>query len=123
MSTYIKTQTASLIASVIDFIVTIICREVLGFWYVAATITGTLAGGIINFSLGRKWVFRKQDTKLQIQLLRYFLIWNGNFLLNVTGVFIMTSYMGINYIISKVFTSVLLGTTYNYLLQKKYVFR
>lgn len=42
MFTFLKAQAASLAASAVDFLVTIIAVELCGFWYVAGTIVGTM---------------------------------------------------------------------------------
>jgi putative flippase GtrA len=89
----------------------------------AATIIGTICGGVVNFLLGRQWVFKGKGISIHRQASRYSLVWSGNFLLNVSGVFVMTGYLHANYILSKVFVSIVIGCTYNYLLQKEYVFR
>ncbi len=123
MRAFIKTQWASAIASCVDFGITVACREALGFWVMAATIIGTICGGVVNFLLGRQWVFKGKGISIHRQASRYSLVWSGNFLLNVSGVFVMTGYLHANYILSKVFVSIVIGCTYNYLLQKEYVFR
>ena len=57
------------------------------------------------------------------QILKYILVWNGNLLLTSSGIFLVTHYMEINYAISKIMISVLVGISYNYLLQKNFVFK
>lgn len=123
MVTFLKSQAASFMGSAVDFLVTILGVELLGWWYVAATVTGSISGGITNFTLGRNWVFQASRNTIPGQLIKYFLVWNGSLALNATGVFALTHYAGISYIVSKLFTSVLVGFSYNYIIQKKYVFK
>ncbi|WP_205499670.1 GtrA family protein [Rufibacter psychrotolerans] len=123
MQTFIKAQTASLGATVVDFLVTVLAVEIFKSWYVSASFMGTVCGGIFHFSLGRSWVFHSQDPKVGTQAMRYFVIWNGSLFLNAAGVYLITHYAGISYIISKVISSLLVGIGYNYLMQKKFVFR
>ncbi|HEU0109866.1 MAG TPA: GtrA family protein [Flavisolibacter sp.] len=123
MRTFAKAQVASLIASIVDYWFTIIAVELFGLWYVSASACGTMAGGITNFSLGRNWVFRNREKAAQAQLFKYGVVWCGYLVLTTTGVFMLTHYMNLNYIISKVVVSLFMAVSYNYPLQKKYVFR
>ena len=123
MLTFAKAQFASFIASAVDYFITIFCVELLGFWYVIGSSTGTIFGGLTNFSLGRHWVFRGGEALRRIQLMRYFLVWLGYLTLATFGVYLLTHLGGINYIVSKITVSLFLAVTYNYPLQKKFVFR
>ena len=122
MSTFLKAQASSTLSTLFDFLTTIVCKEFFYFWYVIASLLGTLVGGITNFTLGRVWVFNGKDKRMPVQVIKYLLIWNGNLLLSTLGVFIITHYLGLNYIISKIIVAVIMGVTYNYMLQKKFVF-
>ena len=123
MLTFAKAQFASFIASVIDYFVTIFCVELFGFWYVIGSSTGTIVGGITNFSLGRHWVFRGGEVERKVQLVRYIFVWLGYLVLVTFGVYLLTYLGGINYIVSKLTVTLFLAITYNYPLQKKFVFR
>jgi putative flippase GtrA len=122
MSTFIKAQASSIIATFFDLLTTIVCKEFFYFWYVIASLLGTIVGGTTNFALGRNWVFNRKEKKIPMQVVKYLIIWNGNLLLSTLGVFIVTHYLGLSYIISKIIVSVIVGVSYNYLLQKKFVF-
>jgi putative flippase GtrA len=121
-TTFIKAQTSSIISTLIDFSVTIIFKEFFQFWYLIASIAGTFAGGATNFALGRHWVFDAKGKKMHRQIIKYIITWLGNLLLTTLGVFIVTHYIGLSYIISKVIVAVFVGVGYNYMLQKKFVF-
>jgi putative flippase GtrA len=102
MATFIKAQAASLAATGFDFLTTIV---------------------LVNFMVGRLWAFNASEGKIEWQFIKYVLVWTGNLLLNAAGVFIITRYIGFNYVVSKVITSVVVGIGYNYVLQKTFVFR
>ena len=123
MIRFAKAQLASFVASVVDYFVTILCVEVLGFWYLAGISTGTIMGGMTNFSIGRHWVFRGGERERNIQLFRYFLVWTGYLLLTTIGVYLLKHFGHQHYLISKVSVSLFLAIAYNYPLQKRYVFR
>ncbi|WP_461453082.1 GtrA family protein [Mucilaginibacter sp.] len=122
MSTFIKAQASSIISTGADLLTTVICKEFLGIWYVAASFIGTFVGGATNFGLGRRWVFDGRHKKVPVQLVKYLITWSGNLLLTTSGVFIITHYCGISYFISKIIVAVTVGIFYNYMLQKRFVF-
>lgn len=123
MVTFIKANVASIIASVCDYLVTIFAVQQLGMDVVIGGITGTVTGGIINFWIGRQWVFSATENRPHKQAFRYGIVWTGNLLLNATGMYIFTKLAGIYYVAAKVITSVLVAIGYNYPLQKRYVFK
>ena len=122
MFTFFKANVASLVASAFDYGVTIMAVQIFSVNVVIAGIIGTVCGAFIHFIMGRHWVFVAYQSKSSGQLKKYLLIWLGNLVLNATGMYVFTE-MGVNYIITKVGTSILVGWTYNYPLQKGYVFK
>jgi putative flippase GtrA len=121
--TFAKAQIASLAASIVDYWCTVIGVELVGLWYVWASALGTIIGGITNFSLGRNWVFRQKERARHRQMIKYLVVWMGYLLLTTCGVFLLTHYTHLNYIFSKVSVSLVMAVSYNYPLQKKFVFR
>jgi putative flippase GtrA len=123
MIKFLKAQASSLIATIADFLVTIVCKEVLGVWYLLANILGVITGGLVNFWINRDWVFDGREKAARYQAIRYFIIWTGNLALNASGVWLLTQYSSYNYLTSKIVVSLIVGWTYNYFLQKNYVFK
>jgi putative flippase GtrA len=123
MITFTKAQLVSLIVTGLDFLVTLLLVQWAGVPYLAGSATGTLSGGTAHFMISRTWVFQAQERKWSAQLTRYMLVWIGNFLLNVSGLYLLTHYTGINYLIAKIIIAIIVAVFYNYVLQKKYVFK
>ncbi len=123
MATFIKAQAASLAATIVDFSTTLILVELFHCWYLTGSVTGTVAGGVTNFMMGRQWVFRATEKGVPLQALKYLLVWTGNLVLVSGGVYILTHYGDVKYIVSKIIVSIIVGFTYNYLMQKKFVFK
>lgn len=120
---FFKAQASSLIATATDFALTIFLVEVVHFVAIVAAAIGTITGGVVNFLLGRNWVFRAGAKPIPKQAIRYLLVWIGNFFLNIAGMALMVNLLDANYIFSKILISLLVGVFYNYLLQGKYVFK
>lgn len=121
--TFLKAQCTSLAASGVDYVVYGLLYYVFGIWYLAATVTGLVAGGIVSFMMGRNWVFQKGKRSMKIQALLYIAVWYGSLLLNTAGVYLVTEGLHIDPTISKILVSVAVGISYNYLLQKHLVFK
>jgi putative flippase GtrA len=83
----------------------------------------TICGGIVNFLIGRNWVFDSKSNKVHKQAVRYGIVWGGNLFLNTAGMFVLTKGLKVHYVVSKIFVSLLVGFFYNYTLQKRYVFK
>lgn len=123
MMQFLKAQASSLIATVADFLCTVVLKEFFGVWYFLANIIGVAAGGVVNFYVNRDWVFEGTHKAIKLQAVRYFIIWTGNLLLNASGVWLLTQFGPFNYIVSKVVISLVVGWTYNYFFQKNFVFK
>jgi len=123
MITFTKAQLIALLATGVDFGITWLLVALAGAPPVAGGATGTLCGGVTHFMISRNWVFNAQERKWTGQLNRYVLVWIGNLVLNVSGLWLLTHYTGMNYLIAKIITAVLVAVLYNYQLQKKFVFK
>jgi putative flippase GtrA len=123
MITFTKAQIASLLATGVDFLVTVLLVQVAGAPYLPGSATGTISGGVTHFMVSRNWVFNAQEKKWAAQLPRYILVWIGSLLLNVSGLYLLTHYTGLNYLLSKIAIAIGVAVFYNYTLQKRYVFR
>ena len=120
--TYIKAQGSSLTASAVDFSITVIATNFFGLWYVMASVLGTVSGGVVNFYVNRKWVFESQSPNMKRQIARYILVWVGNLIIVTAGVYLLTHFFNLNYVLSKIIISVITGLSYNYIMQKQFIF-
>lgn len=122
MITFLKANMASLVASGCDFLMTVLLVQWCKADVVAAAVAGTVTGGVLNFLMGRHWVFQADEERTIRQLFKYALVWTGNLLLNTGGVYLLASIAGLHYAASKVITALMVAFLYNYPLQKKFVF-
>lgn len=123
MLTFLKANISSSFASFFDYLVTIFLVSFFRVDVVIASTTGTVFGGILNFMIGRNWVFQSKKRKVHQQAVRYGMVWVGNLLLNTGGMYLLTKIFRVHFIPAKVFVSLLVGFGYNYTLQKRYVFK
>jgi putative flippase GtrA len=84
---------------------------------------GTVAGGVVNFLLGRLWVFNARDHEKSLQVMRYVIIWAGSLIINTLGVFLLTEVLKMHYLLSKALISITVGVMFNFYFQKSFVFK
>jgi len=122
MQTFIKTQAALIAGSVADFLVTFLLVNHFNCWYIAGTLGGNITGAAAQFVLSRNWVFNTCGKRVRDQLIKFILMWLGNIALSVAGVYALTNFVHLHYLVSKLIVSVVLGVSYTYLVSKKFVF-
>ena len=123
MRTFTKAQAASLVASCVDFLVTWLMVRQLQAPPVAGSVTGTICGGVTHFLISRNWAFSAQEKKWTGQLTRYVLVWIGNLILNASGVWLLYHIAGWSVWPAKIVTAIGIAVFYNYVLQKRFVFK
>ena len=121
MYTFLKAQASSLISTAVDYVAMILGVEFIGMAYGTASAVGNLAGAVANYSINKKWVFSSSLNQTQ-SIIRYIIVWLGYVALSSSLVVLLTFYTNFNYIAVKTIVAVALGISYNYLLQKKFVF-
>ncbi|MDP4265971.1 MAG: GtrA family protein [Bacteroidota bacterium] len=120
---FLKAQSASVCSSILDFSITIFLTEIIGIWYGFSSVTGTFSGGIVSFLLNRTWVFRTVDENKFVQIQRFVLVWISSLILNFSGLLLLTKYLNINYLISKIIISIIVGILFRYNLHRIFVFK
>jgi putative flippase GtrA len=120
---FLLAQIAAFIGTAVDFGVVIFLTEFFGIWYVISNAIGATYGAVTNFFLGRNWVFLSTKNKVSHQAFRYFLVATGSMILNTLGVYLLTEFTSLNYIYSKIIVAVIIAFTFNFLLQKYFVFK
>ncbi len=122
MIIFLKAQLSSCIATIVDFSFTICLIEGIAFHYIMATALGAIAGAVTNFTINKYWSFGKKKN-VRKQAVRYLFVWLGSITLNVTGSSLFLNVFAMPYTFSKMVVAFLVGFTFNYMLQKYYVFK
>ncbi len=121
---FLRAQVASLVSTAADFATTFLCKDIFGWWYVLATAIGALVGTIVNFLMGRNWVFVSKERGVWSQALRYGVISLGSLFLNTAGVWIWVESTSEAWVYpSKVVVGILVGFTWNFFMQKNFVYK
>ncbi len=93
---FMKAQLSAQIATVIDFLITILLVKLFGIYYLYATFIGSVVGGIVNCVINYEWVFKAEDCKKIHVGLKYFIVWGGSILINTWGTFCFDGMAGRN---------------------------
>lgn len=122
--TFCKAQFSAQIATIADLSVSMLLVELFGVWYVWASFSGALTGGIVNCTVNYRWVFDDtRELKKRAIALKYTIVWTGSILLNTTGTYALTELSGQYFIFAKILVSICVGLLWNYQLQRLFVYR
>ena len=119
---WMRHHAASLIATAVDYLVMISFVEVLRVSPVAATAVGALCGAVTNFTLGRRFTYKKTDVPVEGQAWRYALVSGASLGLNTAGEYLFHHVFAIEYLLARVITSVIVSNAWNYPMQRYFVF-
>lgn len=134
---FIKAQLSAQVATVVDFLATIMLVKFLDIYYLYATFMGSVLGGAVNCIINYGWVFNFQKHKKLPVALKYIFVWGGSILLNTWGIFAVTEWLTdsrwVNellgyyvkdiFIFSKIVVAIAVALCWNYYLQRTFVFR
>jgi len=123
VTSFVRSQMSSAIATALDFTVFLFFTEILKVYYVIAAAVGAFVGACISFMLGRNWAFRKKDGHLTSQAVKYLITSGTSLVLNTYGIYALTEYLGIQYIYSKVIISLLVGVFFNFFMYRYFVYK
>jgi len=122
-----KAQVSSFIGGIVDYLIMISITEFFGVHYILSIAIGGLAGAVVNFSINRHWAFRSKEVPYECsgrrQLLRFCLVVINSIVLKSTGTWFFTSFMKIDYKISRIITDLIVSIIFNYMLQRHWVFK
>jgi putative flippase GtrA len=119
---WVRHHTASLISTAVDFIVMVACVELLAVRSVPATIVGALCGAVTNFTLGRRFIYPGAERPVAPAAWRYVLVSAVGLALNALGEHLLNNVLGVQYLLARLITSVLVSNGWNYPLQRFFVF-
>jgi putative flippase GtrA len=119
---FLRFQLTALLATTIDFLVTIFLKEQTPVHYSTAVAFVATCGSITAFTINRYLVFRSLGKHPAEQAFRYILVAVGSILLNTGGTYLLTEALHLPYLVSKAITSIIIGFTYSYYFSKRFVF-
>lgn len=122
-TSFLRAQIVSLTATTTDFFVSIGLYQIFDIYYVTSTILGALSGACTSFTLGRNWAFINRQGKISRQALKFILTNGFSLFANTTGVYFFKENFDLSFVASRVIVAVFVGVSFNFLLNRYYVFR
>jgi putative flippase GtrA len=119
---WLRHNMVAVLATVVDYTGMITCVELVGLGPVAATVVGALGGAVTSFTLGRWFTYRALGVTVGAQAWRYALVSAASLAWNAGGEYLFATVLGLQYVVARVITSVVVSNGWNYPLQKHFVF-
>ena len=124
---FAKAQFSAFVGGITDYLIMIFLTEIFHFHYTLSIVIGGVIGAIINFSLNKSWTFHTKDIPYEDsyakQLMKFVLVVANSIFLKSTGTYLITTYLGVDYKISRLFTDLFVSIAFNYTLQRFWVFK
>jgi putative flippase GtrA len=118
-----RSAATSIATTSLDFAVLAALVELAGVNYVLATALGTIVGSTSNFLINRQWAFRASDGHAGHQAARYLAAQVGSATLHTSGVWLLTRFWGVRYLVAKIVVATLAYLVWNYPINRYWVFR
>ena len=124
ITSFLRYNVSAGTATATDFLTLLFLKEVLGVYYVLATFIGACCGATVAFFLGRNWTFLNKEGKISSQGIKFLFVVAGSILLNTFGEYFFTDIAKIgHYMFARVVTAIIVGVSYNFPMQRYFVFR
>lgn len=135
--TFLKAQLSAQLASLVDFVTTVLLVKCFALFYLYATLIGSVVGGMVNCAINYRWVFSDSHCKSHFIVMKYTFVWIVSIALNTWGTYFLTewltrmpwlnrllsSYIDDLFIFSKIVVAVLVALLWNYQMQRLFVYR
>ncbi|MDO5446681.1 MAG: GtrA family protein [Prevotellaceae bacterium] len=123
MVLFAKAQVSAVVATCVDFGLTILLAQCFGVYYFYATMIGAISGGVTNCVINYKYVFEDAHQHKRSVAIKYLEVWLGSIALNTFGTYALTELLHIHFLFPKVVVAILVAVLWNYQLQRFYVYR
>jgi putative flippase GtrA len=119
---WLRHHTTAIVATAVDYVVMIVLVELARVGPVPATAVGALAGALTSFTMGRHFTYHVADVPVRGQAWRYALVSAASLGLNAGGEYLFFHLVGLQYLMARVITSIIVNNAWNYPMQRFFVF-
>ena len=124
---FAKAQVSSLVGGLVDYAAMIVFTECFHVHYTISIALSGIVGAIVNFSINKNWTFRSKNAPYQHsgrrQFFRFALAVANSIALKASGTWLFTTFLKIDYKISRVITDLIVSLVINYTIQRHWVFK
>ncbi|HLP04991.1 MAG TPA: GtrA family protein [Paludibacter sp.] len=122
-----KAQVSAFVGGCADYAIMVFITEVFHVHYTISIAISGIAGAFVNFGLNKGWAFRSKDLpyehSMSVQLVKFILVVLNSIVLKSTGTYLITTFLKIDYKISRLFVDLFVSVIINFTLQKFWVFK
>jgi putative flippase GtrA len=122
LRTFPRSAATSIFTTGLDFALLAALVELAHVNYVLATFLGTVLGATSNFLINRTWAFAATQGHVGGQAARYALVQVGSATLHTSGVWLLTAFGDVRYLVAKVIVAVAAYLVWNYPMNHLFVF-
>ena len=133
---FLRAQLSSQVATITDFLFTILLVKLFDLYYVYATLSGAVCGGIVNCFINYRWTFKFHGKKRYV-IFKFIIVWVCSIWLNTWGTYMFTEMLGRiswvrdtlslhfddYFLVPKVIVAILVAFCWNYMMQRYFVYR
>jgi putative flippase GtrA len=123
---FAKAQLSAFTGGIVDYLVMILCTELLHIHYTISIAIGGIIGAVVNFSVNRYWTFdsnKASQSPVGAQLIKFIFVVAGSIALKSSGTYLFNNWLHIDYKIGRIIVDIIVSLSFNYVLQKYWVFR
>ncbi|HSO34337.1 MAG TPA: GtrA family protein [Labilithrix sp.] len=118
----LRHQAGAVVATVVDFSIMIALVSLAGASPALGTAFGAASGGVVNFLLGRRWIFRATSHGAAPQAGRYAMVSAGSLLLNTGAMHVLAGPLHHPFVAARVGVAVLVSVLWNFPMHRTFVF-
>jgi putative flippase GtrA len=119
---WLRHHTTALLSTGVDYGVMVTCVEGFGLGPVLATVIGASCGAITNFLVNRSFTYRATSDPRVGQAWRFVLVSGGSLGLNAGGEYLFHNVVGLQYMLARVITSIIVSNGWNFPMLRFFVF-
>ena len=124
---FAKAQVSAFIGGMTDYGIMVFFTEIFHVHYTISIAIGGVIGAVVNFSLNRRWTFRSKDhsykNSMNKQMIKFVLVVLNSIILKSSGTYLVTTFLSIDYKISRIIVDLIVSIVLNYNLQRYWVFK
>jgi putative flippase GtrA len=124
---FLKAQISAMIGGVSDYFIMVFFTQVFHVHYTISIAIGGVIGAVINFSINKTWTFMSHrfpyKNSFRIQMLKFIVVVVNSIVLKSSGTYFITTFLHLDYRISRIIVDLIVSIAFNYNLQKYWVFK
>lgn len=125
--TFSKAQLSAFVGGLTDYSIMVFLTEVFKIHYTFSIVIGGIIGAFVNFYFNRKWTFKSKNipykNSTSAQMYKFGFVVVNSILLKTVFTYLITTYLKIDYKISRLIVDLFVSIIINYNLQRRWVFK